>query len=82
MRRRTHPIAQFIFVVAAIVLIGDLSTVQWKTIGEIGLESGVDYPFAFLAMFFAQTRNALVMATILIGLGAIVDLLARNLSKT
>ena len=82
MRRRTHPIAQLIFVIAAIVLMGDLSTIPWKTIGEIGAESGANYPLAFLGMFFAQTRNALVMVTILVGLGTIVDLLAKNLSKT
>jgi hypothetical protein len=82
MRRRTHPIAQLIFVIAAVVFVGDLSTIQWGTIGGIATESGAEYPLAFLGMLFAQTRNALVMVTILVGLGTIVDLLAKSLSKT
>jgi hypothetical protein len=73
-----HPIARLIFIVAAVVLIGDLSTVPWSEVGRIGVESGTDYPLTFLGMLFAQMRNAVVTATMLIGLGAMVDLLHKN----
>ena len=78
MRKRTHPIAQLIFIVAVVVLIGDLSTVPWSVVGKIGVESGADYPLAYLGMLFAQMRNAVVTATMLVGLGAMVDILAKN----
>ena len=81
MRKRTHPIAQLIFIVAAIVLIGDLSTVPWREVGRIGVESGADYPLAFVGMLFAQMRNAAVTATMLMGLGAMVDLLDKYRAK-
>lgn len=82
MRTRTHPIARLIFIVAIVVLIGDLSTVPWSEIGRIGADSAGDYPLAFLGMLFAQMRNAVVMAAILIGLGTIVDLLHKNRAGT
>ena len=82
MRKRRHPIAQLIFIVAVMVLIGDLSTVPWSVVGKIGAESGADYPLAFLGMLFAQMRNAVVTATMLVGLGAMVDILSKSRAST
>jgi hypothetical protein len=82
MRRRTNPIALIIWIVMAVVLINDLHSIPWREIGKIGVESGADYPLTFLGMLVAQMRNAAVTAAMLVGLGAMVDLLDRNRAKS
>jgi len=81
MRRRTHPLARFIWIVAIVILIGDLTAIPWSTIGTIAAGSGSQSPLAFIGMFFAETRNALITVTALAGLGAMVDLLDKIRSK-
>jgi hypothetical protein len=81
MRRRTHPVALVIWIVMAVVLINDLRSVPWSEIGKIGVESGADYPLTFLGMLVAELRNAAVTAAMLVGLGAMVDLLAKSRAK-
>jgi hypothetical protein len=81
MRRRTHPIALIIWIVMGVVLINDLHSVSWSEIGKIGVESGAEYPVTFISMLVAELRNAAVTAAMLAGLGAMVDLLAKNRAK-
>ena len=66
----------------AVVLINDLHSISWSEIAKIGVESGADYPLMFLGMLGAELRNAAVTAAMLLGLGAMVDLLAKNLAKS
>ena len=78
MRRRMHPIAQLIFIVAGVVLIGDLNSIPWSDVARIGFNTGSDHPVAFLGILFTEVRNAFVTATMLVGLGAMVDLLSKG----
>ena len=81
MRRRRHPIALFIWIVAIVIFLRDLTAIPWGEIGTIAAGTGSESPLTFLGVFFLEIKNAFFTFATLIGLATIVDLLDKIRSR-